>query len=110
MVVEAALGATALLAFAGWTYTLVALMRHLLPMANAVGVLQKVDALVDDRITRVVTRIREKESEKPNVPPGKPQPAPRDATQDAFRSIFGTNAIVEPLLDQPDADDVEVMN
>ena len=93
--------AVALLALGGWAFSNAHLSRSLLPMANAVGALQKVDALIDDRIMRVVQRIREREEKRPATQVQQAQGG-NNAAADALKDIFGGQPI-EPISEQPDS-------
>ena len=106
LVALAALGgaaAVALVALAGWTAVLVLLSRSLLPMANALGVLHKVDSVVDDRIQRVVERIEGRRNRGvPVVPPPQPKPQSNQAASQ-LAEIFGGSPI-EGIGEQPESD------
>lgn len=102
--------AVALLALGGWAATLVLLARSLLPMANALFALTKVDSVIDDRIAKVVNRLRERADKAPAARPGLPPTvAPPNAAADAMRDLFGAVPF-ERLDEQPDADGVEVVS
>lgn len=68
-----ALSLLAVVGFAGWAVTLIFLSKALLPMANALGVIFKVDDLFDKRINAVLDRYREqRRAAAPKVPEQKP--------------------------------------
>lgn len=90
----------AFLAIAGWTATNALLSRSLLPMANALGALHKVDATIDDRIMKVVTRVRERQ----NPPRVNEQPKREQQQVNPLADLFG-GAPIAPVGDQPDADE-----
>jgi hypothetical protein len=110
--VEQVWAAVALLCLAGWAATLAALSRALLPMANALGALRKVDALVDERIAGTVQRLRERQAAKTlavAAPPSDTRNA--DAARAAARTIetiFGPDAM-RPTDEQPDPEGLEVL-
>lgn len=92
----------AVLALAGWTAVLVLFSRSLLPMANALSVLHKVDKLIDDRIAAVVERIRARQQR--GAPKAGPQTGQtqQNTGDDELARIFGGSPI-EPLGEQPDS-------
>lgn len=101
----------AVVAFAllcGWTACLVLVARSLLPMANSIGTLNKVDALIDDRIMRTVQRIQERMRPKVEVPPIPSSQQPQNAAEAALKDLFG-GAPLEPMDEQPDAEGLEVV-
>lgn len=104
--IELGLLAVALLALAGWTAVLVLFSRSLLPMANALAVLQKVDSVIDDRIMRVVTRIQDRQNKGKPAP--RPQSNPNEAAVEAVANLFG-GAPLEPFGEQPDPEGLEVI-
>jgi len=104
--------AVAILALAGWTTVLVLLSRSLLPMANALGVLNKVDSVIDDRIMRVVQRIREREDKRSVLQATQPQQKETSgaARVNPITELFGQGAI-EPVGEQPDSsENLEIVN
>lgn len=100
----------ALLAMAGWSAVLVLLSRSLLPMANALGALNRVDTLFDERVMKVLTRVRDRQERRPTPP--KPSDNYTAGVDPAapMRDIFGGGLGIEPIGDQPDSDDLEIIN
>lgn len=96
--------AVALVALAGWTAVLVLLSRSLLPMANSLATLNKVDAAIDDRIARVLGRLRERVAPKPETAPPPAAAAQMSPGEAAIRDLFGSGGGLEPLEDQPEAE------
>ncbi len=102
----------ALLGFAGWMVTLVMVMRYMLPMANALGALQKISGFVDDRIATQLERAKRVWDAK-GMPTAtvKPQPPQRQQQEpaDPIYQVFG-GPVLEPFGDQPEAEEgIEVM-
>ena len=96
---------TTLVALSGWTALLVFYSRASLVQANALNVLHKLDAMFDDRVTRVVGRIQER-ALRPKAPTlQSPSQPPQNAAQDALRDIFGGQPL-EPIDEQPDVEGV----
>lgn len=95
----------ALLALLGWAFTLVAFTRSLLPQASVLSVLQRVDALMDERVTSTIQRIRDREGKlgkPPTVPPLGMTSGPRGV----FDELFGQKE--SGFGEQPYPEGVEV--
>src|ERR1700691_5348845 len=95
----------AVLALAGWGASLVLFARSTLPMANALSVTNKVDALVDDRIAKTLERIETRRSRgqrpaQPAAPPEVPPFAERGGPSSDIGRVFGG----PPFDEQPDAE------
>ncbi len=92
----------ALVALAGWAFTLVALMRSLLPMASALSVVHKLDEHIDTRITKIIDRLSDRErTQRPRVPSALPSPSTTPSPADTLRDLLGSTPL-EPIGDQPD--------
>lgn len=89
----------AFLALAGWSVFLVMFTRAQLPSANALGILQKVDQAMDERIKRLLTSIEAKRRPAVQSVPSQP-----NAAQEELRNIFGGNPVA-PIGEQPDSED-----
>lgn len=94
----------ALLALAGWAGTLFVLTKALMPQANALNVLQKVDTLIDGRIRSVVERVQQRQGKLPDPKTigTRVVDNPDDAAASAIRDVFG-GAPLMPLDEQPDS-------
>jgi hypothetical protein len=100
----------AVVALIGWTAVLVLLSRALLPMANALVALHKVDALIDDRIAKLWTRVQQRQERTTPPPPRREQEQTGgNSAADALRDIFGSSPLL-PVSEQPDADDLEIVS
>ena len=96
--------ALAFLLLCGWAATLILLSRSLLPMANALGVMHKIDDLFDKRINAVLDRYREqKKKDRVHIPDGKPQANPGDFTLTTPLIHAGMST----MEDQPDMDSAD---
>lgn len=94
----------ALLALGGWALTLFILNKSLMPQANALNVLQKVNAMIDDRVIAILERLKNRRS-VPKIP-GQP-PAPADDQITHLRQIFGDDPLVDRVLEQPEPEVIE---
>jgi len=104
----------ALLTFAalgGWAASLILFARATLPMANALAVTNKVDAMVDDRIAKTLERIEMRRSRgKPAQQPASKPPESMINTgrpSDEVGLIFGGPLLFE---EQPDAEGIEILS
>jgi hypothetical protein len=99
----------ALLSLAGWGTFIVMVARSVLPQANALGSLHKIDALIDDRITKIIDRIRSRQTPPPAVQSSQ-QPSNGQTRTNPIEQIFGGTPL-EPIGDQPDSDSsIEVVS
>jgi hypothetical protein len=96
----------ALLALGGWASTLVFLGKSMLPMANALGALNKVDALFDERVMKVLDRVRDRQN--PARKANRDQPPQQQTPTNPLSQIFGGDPLI-PVGDQPDAEGLEVV-
>jgi len=95
----------AVAALGGWSAVLILLSRSLLPMANALGALNKVDALFDERVMKVLDRVRDRQNPARKV--NRDQP-PQQQPVNPLSQIFGGDPLT-PVMDQPDAEGLEVV-
>lgn len=95
----------ALAALGGWVATLFVVTKSIVPHANALATLGRLDAHIDDRLRAIL----EKSGRRTHVPvvPGKastPTSPSREgeapSALDAVREIFGGT---DPIIEQPDA-------
>jgi hypothetical protein len=100
--------AAAVIFASGWAFTLIALSRSLLPMANALSVQNKLNTFIDDRIYETLARIESKRNPKPALVEEKPKNT--NGAADALRSVFGGAPIIEPIGEQPDAPGLEIFS
>lgn len=89
----------------GWAVTLFIVTRSILPQANSLKVLERVDSFVDTRVAQVIERARHRAQK---ASPPKPQQEQREdvvTPAEALSRIFGESPLVndEPILEQPDA-------
>jgi len=97
------LAAATILALAGWTVTLIFLMRALLPMANALKVHAQLNENIDKQIRQVVERIQSRQGGIPLPKEKRMASEAPETTLDALRDVFGGSPI-EPISEQPDND------
>ncbi len=93
--------AATIVVLAGWTVTLIFLMRALLPMANALKVYSQLNEHIDRQIRQVVERIQGRQGGIPLPKEKRMASEPPETTIDALREVFGGNPI-EPISEQPD--------
>jgi hypothetical protein len=95
----------AIICLFGWMVTLIFLSKSILPMANALSALGKLEAHMDEQIRRVLERIQQKQGSIPNPPkvPVTEQKSSTEAALDAVRNMFGKDAL-RPIGEQPPSD------
>lgn len=101
----------AFLMLSGWATSLVLFARATLPMANALSVTNKVDALVDDRIVKLYERIEQRRTKGASTV-RQPAAKPTDTipADDAAREIARTFGGMPFSPEQPDAESVEIFS
>jgi hypothetical protein len=97
----------ALFAIAGFATFVVQVARGVLPQANALGSLQKTDALIDERISKILDRIRIRQN--PQQAAHASQPSQNGSQTNPIEELFG-GAPLEPIGDQPDSGGLEVVS
>lgn len=94
----------ALLALAGWAATLFVVTKSIVPQANALNTLQKVDAFIDERVRTVVERIQQRQGKLPDPKTIGTEKVrnPDDAAAAAIRDVFGAPPLL-PIDEQPES-------
>jgi len=95
--------AIALLALGGWAFTNVRVTHGLLPQANALNVLGKLDAIIDERIRVVVERVTARAERRPPGDQPRAQTQARNAATEELERAFGGMPL-SPIGEQPDSD------
>lgn len=98
----------AFLALAGWSAVLIYVSKQILPMANAFNTQHKIVKYQDDLVWSMIKRAQDIQEKKSNPTAPKKEIKSRNPL-DTLAGLFDGESPLEPVMDQPDAEGIEIV-